>query len=660
MAADRRALQVTVGSIDHDFEILQTEQGRWFSIQPRPWEEGDPKRAWRVPLHGWEDGISQDRFKGQKTYSTADMDLSNPGLAVPGPAQGRLVEEDHRLYSYTAGQLQYGQTLGYGKLPYMGAKADQTLIDSVEFQGKTYQARGQFLSYLAESNTYTAFLKDFGIGNPITSIEVFEDTLIIAFGTALKVHTYDGTTFTEATDAVFAQNLLRIGDKLWRSHDTNQVSNCITAPLTLTSYVPADPNEYVVGDTSYAIKGLIEYDGDLWVEKSDGLYAPDSKSEFHNQTPQMANTPDRTITRNFQTAFQAWGFLFFPTPQGLLRIRLGESIGVGPELTSTIAYRWHITGGVQVNDEVYLLAFDAQGSSVAFILKMLIDNHDASEPKDKYIFHLIKNTALTVDSFHILATSVALSFGTLIFYGIGGGVYHFRLGRGGGRHIEDSIYLYDTVFSFETGFFRPTEDMTLINMLVGVDAVLDADSSETFTLSYGINGATPSTSLLDEQESGSGTASITNTSGYAKVRRFAAIDAVGQFFEIRVSGTCDVGSAGIDRPELRELWAFGYSHPTHTDLIEINIYGSAEAETGGIATGKSAGEIERIWRDWINEGSILLLELPDYEESRNTRFRAVGLVSETRELTGQGNNSTRETLMVVQLLRVDYADAYAD
>ncbi len=657
---NRRPLKVTAAGTDHHFEILPVEENRWFSITTREWEDGDPKKAWRVPLHGWEGGISQDRFEGKKTYSTADMDLSNPNLAVPPPAQGRLVEEDHQLYTYGVKDLRYGGAQPYGGVGYTGAKADHKLVDSVEFQSKTYFARGQILAYLAESNTFTTSLKDFGISINITSLEVFEDTLIIAFGTARKVTTYDGSTFTEASDEVFAQNLLRIGNKLWRSHDTNQVSNCITSPLTLTSWVPADPNEYVVGDTSYAIKGLIEYDGDLWVEKADGLYAPDSKAEFHNQTPQMANTPDRTVTQNFQTAFQAWGFLFWPTPQGLLRIRLGESIGVGPELTSTISYRWHITGGVQVNDEVYLVAFDAEKSSVAFILKMLIDNHEASKPEDKYIFHEIKNAVLTVESSHILATSVALSFGTLIIYGIGGGIYHFRLGRGGGRHIDDSIYLFDTVFSFETGFFKPTEDMTLINMLVGIDAVLDADSSETFAFGYEIDNVGSFTPLLDEQESGSGSAIVTNTSGYVKIRRYAAIDATGQFFSIQITGTCNSGSAGTDRPELRELWAFGYSHPTHTDLIEVGLYGSIDAEVEGIPKGKSAGEVERQWRDWINEGTILLVEIPDYEESRNTRFRAVGLVSETREITEQGKNSVREALVNVQLMRVDYADAYAD
>jgi len=196
-------------------------------------------------------------------------------------------------------------------------------------------------------------------------------------------------------------------------------------------------------------------------------------------------------------------------------------------------------------------------------------------------------------------------------------------------------------------------------MLVGIDAVLDVDASETVTLSYEVNDGGSFTNLLDTQEGG-GTAGITNTGGYAKARRYAAPNTEGQFFQIKVAVTLNA-SKGSDRPEIRELWAFGYSHPDHTDVIELDIHASEDAETfDGLGQGRSAGEIERLWRLWQNDGTVITAEIVDYEESRTTRFKVVGVNSTTTELEeGPGANTRRNAVCKVQLMRLDYANAYA-
>ena len=340
-----------------------------------------------------------------------------------------------------------------------------------------------------------------------------------------------------------------------------------------------------------------------------------------------------------------------------MRIQIGESLGVGPEKTGRPDYRWHIHGGIQIGNEVYLLASDIAHSSQAAILKMLPVNHNTAE----YTYHELVRLGTTEDGGFIGATSIPTPSGApAIICSVGGKIFYIKLGRGGGRHIDDANYSFGLAYELETGLFSPTNDMSMVNMLVGADIISDQDNSETLSVTYGINGATPSTNMLNEQESGSGTAAITNTSGYTKTRRYAAIDATGQFFELKLSGSMANAASGSDRPEIRELWAFGYSHPSLTDIISVNIFGSEFSMSNGIKQGNSVGEIERLFRDWMNEGTTLTVEIPDYEEARTTRFSVVGVTSSTGEITRRGNNSEREGLLTIQLMRLDYANAYAD
>jgi hypothetical protein len=655
--ADRSELVVIVSSTDYPFTIQPLEDGEWFGIEPRTWEDGDPKEAWRVPLHDWDEGLGPDRFKGQKTYAKANADLTNPGIMVPPPLLNTLETSGSNLFNFTPPQLRYGGTKPYGAYPYMGGISSPEYIAGAELAGtgKYFFGGGRFLYSIDGEYTIT-LEKDFGSGKQIFDIEPLNSELIIAMGESEKIWKYDGTDFTQASDNVFARALGRIGDKLWKADDTNQLANCITTPLTLSNWVPSTPNEYVAGDTSYAIKGIIEYAGFPWAEKADGLYAPDSKSEFKNQTPQVASLPDQSNTKDYSTAFTAWGFLFFPTTTGLLRVQIGESLGVGPEKTGRPDYRWHVHGGIQIGDEVYLLASDSAHNSEAVILKMLPVSHEAAE----YTYHELVRLGTTEDGGFIGATSIPTpSNPSAVICSVGGKIFYIKLGRGGGRNIDDAEYSFGTVFELQTGLFSPSQDLTLINMLVGVETVLDMDSGESVTLTYGVNGATPSNNLLTTQE-GSGSAPITNTGGYAKITRYAPADTNGQFFEIKVAGTLNA-SKGTDRPEIRELWAYGYSHHEMTDIITVNILASEYAIYQGLRSGDSSGEIERQWRKWMSDGTVLTIELPDYEEGRTVRFLCVSIDSKTvtMEIPGSGDNSDREILMSVQLMRVDYANAYA-
>ncbi|KKL97572.1 hypothetical protein LCGC14_1833200, partial [marine sediment metagenome] len=151
---------------------------------------------------------------------------------------------------------------------------------------------------------------------------------------------------------------------------------------------------------------------------------------------------------------------------------------------------------------------------------------------------------------------------------------------------------------------------------------------------------------------------ITNTSGYVSATRYAVVGAEGQFFSIKMSGTLAAGQLGSNRPEIRDLIAFGYSHSKVTDLITLQIY----ADRGHFfSSSRGRGEVRRQWSEWHNDGDILLIVIPGYEEGRSIRAKVVGVTEQNLETrVGTSNNQDRADVVEVKLERIDYANAYAD
>ena len=645
----RQELKVTVSSTDYNFNILPKETGgKVYQLQSREWQPGDSQQTWRVPLHDWTEGLGPDRFQGRRTYAKANADASNPGILVPPPAQTAETVGIGRSYEFSDETVfEYGRS-AYGVIPYLGPVTFTPFDHVASLNERTYFGGNNKL-YEMNALKVVSLLKTFGVTDQISALEAFQGKIYIGLGPSIKMQEFNplDNSFTEATDNTFAIALGTVDNKMWRAEDPNLLSNCITAPLTLSSWVPAASNQYEVGDTNYPVINILDYGGVPWVEKRDGIYAPDSKAEFHNQTPQLKQAP-RIDTQ--LTMFTAWGFLWSSSSSGMLRISPGESLPIGPELTERPDYVFHGHGGVQYGKDVYLLVHDHSEVEETAIIKMT-----RTDEENFYVFHEIARSGAVENAGFI--TVVTHPVNPQVVYSVDSGLKLFALGRSGARHINDPNYAFDTTMVLETGRVQPTRDMSVVNMLVGTEIVLDADSSESFTLDYKIEDGSY-TNLLNTQEGG-GSAAITNTSGYASIVRYAAPDTNGQFFQFRLTGTQDAGT-GSDRPEIREWWAFGYSHPKTTDMISLAIYGSGNARVQGIPQGMNTAEVLRLFREWKDLGTILTVELDDYEESRTVRFRLVDVSEQDIVVDELGSGTQRETAVNITLMRIDYANAYAD
>ena len=639
-------LSVTKDNKRLDFIIAKGEGDiRLIESTTRQWQPGDISTPWRVPLHSWDQGLGPDRFKGRNTYAKANADASNEGILVPPPlvTSIALSEYDFDLVLSSYKMLRFTGAR-YTAVPYLGGV---DLRDFAIFRriGDVDYLAGRYKIFTMTVDHTLAELKDFGT-NPIYDIERYQGKLYVAMGETEKIWEYDPSTvtWTQATDATYAIAFGVIDNKLWRAETTNRLSNAITAPKTLTSWVPASPNQYEVGDTSYAIKDIIDYGGVPWVKKRDGVYAPDAKAEYHNQTPQLAVWPQSCDHKDIWTA---WGAVFTASPAGLLRILPGESIPVGPELSNRPDFRFHITSGVEFGGEQYLAAYDESKVSQSAIFTM-------KRGDEAFIYHEIVRTGLTRQTAGITVTSNTIL--PEIRVGVGRSLQYFNRGRGGGRHIDDPSYQFGLTWEAESGLVQPAEDLSLLTTLVGCEVVADLDSSETMELYYREGSNTIYLPLTSNQDEG-GKVPITNTEGYATVLRFAPPATRGQFFSFKLTGTLDSGT-GSDRPELREWYAYGYSHPRQTEVLTVIII----ADSGGLrqpnVQGRSSAETLRLWREWKRDGLILPMEIKGFGEGRRTRYNIIG-IEETSIQVRAGAVNGKASAVKLDLVRVDYNDLYA-
>lgn len=360
-------LEITdpVASTTKTFEVYRSGDGqaRGVNIAPKEWEIGDPVAYWKMPLYPFDGGLREDRlpqsavigteYNRARTYAKANIDASNEGLLVPPPQTSTL--------SFPNGAISTKQK---------------------SFDQKQFHLCGRYMITVDSSGT-VAVDKDFGSGKEALDMEVFNNELIVAMGESEKIWKRDSSdTWTQASDNTYAIALGVVGNKLWRAETTNKLSNCITTPLTLTSWTPASPNQYSAGDSTYSVLRIIEYGGVPAIIKPDGVYFPDPKSEFYNQAPQMEQWPH---TNNGKGAFLAQGYLWVPTVIGLLRITFGESLILGPEKTNRPDFRFWTRGGVEWGESIYLLVTDEIGASQSFVCKVMKNEHGYSD--HPYIWH---------------------------------------------------------------------------------------------------------------------------------------------------------------------------------------------------------------------------------------------------------------------------------
>lgn len=647
---------------DYFFTIVPNQDGRGKAIQitSKDWEPADGTLPWRVALHPWAAGIGPDRIEPHITftgdlknrpamvYAKSNADASNPHYLTFPPATNALGSLVTTNYYNTATQLRYDGSY-YGGTTYMGAGSNTSgLFRAVRnFNGKAYFAGGQYLYSLDASYNYVV-VKDFGAGKTIADIEPFNNELIIAMGETEKIWKMTtGEAFTQATDATYAIALGTTDNKLWRAASVNLISNCITAPLTLTSWVPSAGNEYTAGDTTYSVTDLIEYGGVIAAVKPEGVFFPDSTTVFRNQTPQLATYPD---SQNGLGAFVAWGYLWVPSIVGLLRVTVGESLPVGPELSNRPDFRFHVRAGVEWNSHIYLLCTDEASTAQTFVCKMMrnVAGLDITTP---YIYHewcrlggVLKGYILIVYTTPTNPTMVA---------GYGTGAQYMLLGRGSGLDVDDTNYVFGTSMELESGELIATTDLGIEIDLVGIKLVGQQIAGATLTASFDMDNTGSYTSMENRQDE-DGHVPVTE-SGMFSVNRYAPPNTVGNIVKVKLTGTLPTGTTGASKTKLREAWLYGGAHPDTTDVITLTVYADRGARVSGLRQGRSSGDVAEFFLHWAQTGKVLVATIPEYALGDKAYVVIIDAKYANTEVMQDGRQQVQSGTLQVTMRRVDFA-----
>lgn len=656
--SNSQELEILDGEDLYAFPIVPTEAGgKLLTTQVKPWEPHDGVLPWRVALHPWSGGLGPNRIRPVVTfagnlanrpsmvYAKANADATNESYLAPPPAVTEFDTPEPPTFSFynEAAELYYGGS-AYGTATYMGPLPSPINFFKAlrNFAGKAYFAGGQYLYSVNQNKVFTQ-VKDFGTGKTVYDIEVFNNELVIAMGPAEKLWTMtQAEVFTQASDATYATALGREGDKLWRSNG-NLLSNCITAPRTLTSWTPTSGNEYVAGDTSYDITDIIQALGTIAVLRPDGVYVPDHETVFHNQAPQLGTYPD---IDNGKGSFVAWGYLFVPSIVGLLRLDIGESISVGPELSQRPDYRFRVRAGVEWNQDVYLLCTDEAEESLTFICKMMKGSSEVN--RAVYIYHEWLRLD-TVEKGYVLIVYTQPT-NPIMIVGHGSHLHSITMGRGGGLDIDDPNYEFNTTWEVEPGKIIAVSDLSLEIDIEGMKIVGKQIEGATVTLAYDIDESGVYTDMLSNQD-GSGKIAIAD-SGRFVATRYAAPNSKGHVVQTKIYGTLPAGTKSANRTEINEAWLFGSAHPEVTDIITIGLLTDRGTRVRGLTQGRSSGETVDLLKSWQASKKAVKVKLPDYSPDGYFHARIVDLEESNVQIQQQGMSEVQSSVAKIVLRRV--------
>lgn len=664
MAANRpNSFVIIDGSTTYNIPFLPDEAGRSMKWETQPWQLGDIPaphlksfgfRKRLFPIHG---GLGQDRLSPAAiTYAKANGDASYPNLFVPPPAHttitltnavlpSKMVEFDGMLFFVAGRYMYYVNPTTHAAVEDKDFGASKAAVDACVFNDELIVAMGESEKIWKRSlgvntsgtanaavtstdttlaDTRLSMTTNAYVGATVTcngkTMVVTSNTATTFTGSAWSGGSNPGNgnawsvagTWTQATDNTFAIALGVVDEKLWRAETTNEMSNCLTTPLTLANWTPSEGSEYLAGDTTWPVNTIIDYLGGVWPGKGNGMYAADPIGKFHNQTPQLRQWPHAD---NCKGAFIAHGALFIPSAAGLIRINLGSSTQIGPEIVSRPDFRFWIRGGVEWSGDIYLLATDQASSSPenTVIIKMV---RNPNNPQ-KYLYHEWCRLGASTKGYFIGITT--LSAVPEIYVGLGNDVKYVPLALGGGRDIDDTNHTYGTASYLETGKVSPADgDLSMVAFVQGVETVCKLRTNSSLTVSYRIDGQDWA-DLLTTQEGG-GTASIPATTNYESIIRYAPSTASGQFVEVKWTGTHAAGS-GTTRDEIIDAYVFGYLRPKHTDKLNVTLIADGASYNGnGVSAGTSLEDLHRIFSGWLDAATLLTVELQDYQTNKTTRF----------------------------------------
>lgn len=659
----RQELQLhdPLADMDYDFALAPTETGggKLISIETKDWEPADGSLPWRTAIHPWKAGLAQDRIEPHLTFSgtlanrpslvygKANADASNGNFITAPPALNTLGSVVETVYFNTPEQLRYDGYF-YGGTTYMGAGSATTgLFHAIRnFNGKAYFAGGQFL-YSMDASYNFAIVKDFGAGKTVFDIEIFNNELIVAMGETEKIWKMTtAESFTQATNATYAIALGTVNDELWRATSVNQLTNCITAPLTLTSWVPSDV-PYTAGDTTYSVSDLIEYAGVIVAMRPDGVFFPDSETIFRNQAPQLAIYPNLS---NGLGSWTAWGYLWVPSSSGLLRVTLQESPAWGPEKTHRHDFRFWVRSGVEWNGAMYLLCTDEAESEETFVCKMERDEFGVGQLP--YTYHeWARLGGVSKGYFMVVYTQPT---NPTMIAGFANGLKYWLMGRGSGLDIDDSNYEFGTDYELESGDLIPTGDLNILTSLTGVKVVGKQPAGGTLTLQYQLDGSGDWVDMKSSQE-GAGITPI-STVGFFGETRYAPINETqARMLQIKLVGTLPANVLGRARPEIRECFAFGEAVPDSTDIITCGIYADQGAKVFGLGQGLTPGDLYQLLSKWCGRRTILKARIPDYYTEDPVEVIILSAKETNVNAVAQGQQQVNSAVIQITMRRVDFA-----
>lgn len=640
--------------------ILPGEDGKSQRVhkQTVPWEPGDPSLPWRVALHPWIEGLAPSRISPAVTmsgdlrnrpamvYAKANADASNPNFLTFPPKVTMLTQPvEDTVFLNAANTLPYDQG-AYGTVAYLGPASSTANINSAvrNFNGNAYFGGGQYLFKLDSTLTLT-LAKNFGNGKTIYDLEVFNNELIIALGPSDKIWTMSTLeVFTEATDATYAIALGTHENKLDRVEEPNKISNCITAPLTLTSWVPADPEQYTAGDETWDVNDLMEYSGALAALKPNGAFFPNQSAEYLNQTPQLAVYPD---VDNGKGSFSAFGSLYVPSIAGLLEVTVGSSPAVGPELANRPDFRMRVRAGVEWNRNVYTGAVDEAGAEESFICKM--DRRYGSP----FAYHEWVRLG-TTDPVQIMVVYTGATNPTLVA-AVGERLALITLGRGSGPDIDDENYDYGILMELEPGLFIGGQDMGVAIDWHGVKVVGKLVDYANLTCYYDMDDS--GWIAMKSNQDGSGKVMIEDIGWFSTIR-YCPPNLSGHAPKFKLTGSVsDFITGGTTRNEIYEIWAFGDIRPETTDILVVDVYASKQARIKGLFQGRRYTNW-RLLREIYQTGRVVELKLPGYGEDERVRVRIAEMQESNMSTTIEGTNHIPTGAIRITFRRVDFSGVF--
>lgn len=630
--------------------VLTSDGVPVISIKTASVEPGAAGEEFRIPIGMVDGGLAADKVRNPRGYTAT----SGSGIDATWPSFFTLPPKTNGITLSSA----------------VAMASNGEVRMAVEFDSVLYIMSGRYVHAVTSAHSVSTSL-DLGSGDLGSWLTVVGGQLIVCCGETdfIQRKPAGGGAWVASAD-VYAQVILPTRRTVWRVRNgTTAIDNSVsgmdantsslaTAMMTDANWTsPGSSAGYVVGDSSYQVRWGVEYQGGAWFGRADGMFQNDTEGNYFNRTPQLRESPD---IGNALGSAVIFGSLFVPSKnRGLLRVRTGESIAVGPEQIGTPNKSWWVRSMVEHNRAAYLLATDEQGTRQS-VLKMVPD--DLGISGQEYVFHELQDVVGTNKSPWLQIFQATTN--PELFWGGGSatttGTYS-RLGRGGGRDIDDSNYQYAAAGELITGNIRPSAGRSMQATLHGVDVYTTMlGTSPTLTITYNVDdfvGAEPATTMYTNRESASGS----SVSSSGRARFYATTSgATGSTFNFKFALAQGGTPAGTTRSMVHEAYAFGVLKPFITDYIQLTLDCADGDGVGqnGIRIGKRAKEVYRQCKAWQRDNSVLTMNLAEYEEDKTVRVIVVDAtegVKETREGTNRPKKNTAVTLV---LKRMDYAGAY--